>query len=719
MNVRIHHLIGVVVLLGASTHAGVGPCEVPDDGSGTAAFPPACEMGDIMRPYVVLNGLPLGSRIDINARLTNVFVFMEGPGGSLGGEFQQFSAVQLMHMTGSGALAGYNRDLGITMQCETHIGPRTLGAPLQSFPTDMFMMQGQLPPGDPDFDLLRIRAGTLFGMPSPGQATLAQIPGGNWAVDSFFDITYTIDFVGAPGGALSGMSGSTSGTVRMQIGPVGPIQPGLDKWRTVDPTTMHFGDYWPPIPANFFYPGSQPFIGTLYLKGLAIEPSIDSADTVIRRLDTASLPFDGAVDTIPIELVALSLVSVQPIVVGPRQYDVFMSLAPEALSPGSMTITRNNDNGGTFAAHLQVKPVFVFRDTFDGSTVELNGLAPIPMNWTAPTTWEVGPPSAASVPGMPWYPAFSASQLQAPNGSMHTIVPAQPSSVKIDAWETCGSCPSTDSIDVPPIPADFFAPGSEPFIGIICYSGEPLGVTPFGVFATADTLVRRLSDPFLPFDPPGPTEVVPIEIIAMNLVSIDPITVTYNNGPSELWDVRITLSQAPPSPPVGSMAVTKTHANGGTFDSTFYVRPVFTFTQVDNPLNVRVYDTGAIDLPVIVFLANDVPWVHDVDPSLNVFDAGPTNFHPGIEEPPQESLSQTLESMPMQAANARHTLCPVVVAPPCPGDVNHNGVVDIDDLLLVINNWGGGPGNPADIDADGDVDIDDLLAVINAWGGCE
>jgi hypothetical protein len=55
-----------------------------------------------------------------------------------------------------------------------------------------------------------------------------------------------------------------------------------------------------------------------------------------------------------------------------------------------------------------------------------------------------------------------------------------------------------------------------------------------------------------------------------------------------------------------------------------------------------------------------------------------------------------------------------------------NGIVDIDDLLLLINGWGpcaGTPENcPADI-APGNVgnavvDIDDLLMVINAWGPC-
>ena len=72
-----------------------------------------------------------------------------------------------------------------------------------------------MPPGDPDFDLLRITAGNGFGLPSPGHTTLTQQPGGNWNVDSFFDITYRIDFVGAPGGSLAGQSDSQVGTVRL------------------------------------------------------------------------------------------------------------------------------------------------------------------------------------------------------------------------------------------------------------------------------------------------------------------------------------------------------------------------------------------------------------------------------------------------------------------------------------------------------------------------
>jgi hypothetical protein len=59
-------------------------------------------------------------------------------------------------------------------------------------------------------------------------------------------------------------------------------------------------------------------------------------------------------------------------------------------------------------------------------------------------------------------------------------------------------------------------------------------------------------------------------------------------------------------------------------------------------------------------------------------------------------------------------LCPADIAPR-----GGNGVVNIDDLLAVISNWGQGAGNPADVDGNGTVNIDDLLAVISGWGPCK
>ena len=58
------------------------------------------------------------------------------------------------------------------------------------------------------------------------------------------------------------------------------------------------------------------------------------------------------------------------------------------------------------------------------------------------------------------------------------------------------------------------------------------------------------------------------------------------------------------------------------------------------------------------------------------------------------------------------------VAPRRPGDVDLNGVVDLDDLFMLLNAWGevvpGGP--PADFNNNGVIDTDDLFTLINHWG---
>jgi hypothetical protein len=228
------------VLLAAP--AGAAQVFVPDNGFGTAQVPILADYVS-ETPMQIIDGLG-GSTIDIDATLETPTVYSnpEQAGGSLGGTKTGGGGGGLFtfQMQGTGLFAGYNRTLNFGVapgpggvlsfpdanfnataaDFEVHTAPRTLNAPLQSFDTDMFRMFGQIVnPGDadPDFDLLRVVAGTDFGLPSPGHTTLLQA-GPNWEVDSFFDLTYRIDFVGKVGGPFQGRSGSTTGTVRISLG---------------------------------------------------------------------------------------------------------------------------------------------------------------------------------------------------------------------------------------------------------------------------------------------------------------------------------------------------------------------------------------------------------------------------------------------------------------------------------------------------------------------
>jgi hypothetical protein len=56
-----------------------------------------------------------------------------------------------------------------------------------------------------------------------------------------------------------------------------------------------------------------------------------------------------------------------------------------------------------------------------------------------------------------------------------------------------------------------------------------------------------------------------------------------------------------------------------------------------------------------------------------------------------------------------------IVHPPCPADLNADGVVNTTDLLFLLGNWGTCAG---DVDGDGNTNTTDLLALLGAWGEC-
>ena len=54
----------------------------------------------------------------------------------------------------------------------------------------------------------------------------------------------------------------------------------------------------------------------------------------------------------------------------------------------------------------------------------------------------------------------------------------------------------------------------------------------------------------------------------------------------------------------------------------------------------------------------------------------------------------------------------------CPSDLTGDGSVGVDDLLLVLLEWGYCPWCDTELTGDGRVDIDELLQLIGDWGAC-
>lgn len=90
---------------------------------------------------------------------------------------------------------------------------------------------------------------------------------------------------------------------------------------------------------------------------------------------------------------------------------------------------------------------------------------------------------------------------------------------------------------VPTIPAGFFGPGSEPFTGTVYFTGAPADPA----LGNADTIVRRHGEAYLPDD--GSEDTIPIEVREMNLVSVNPITVTQQEFHPLWFDVVVPSSQ--------------------------------------------------------------------------------------------------------------------------------------------------------------------------------
>jgi hypothetical protein len=142
-----------------------------------------------------------------------------------------------------------------------------------------------------------------------------------------------------------------------------------------------------------------------------------------------------------------------------------------------------------------------------------------------------------------------------------------------DRFETTNNGETYHNFQASPVPAGFFGPTSNAYSGLVPLEGVPLPNQ-----GDTDTIIRRNQAVYTP----GSTS---IQIVGLSLRSINPITVTYTDRPSESWSVSVGLSDFKAS--TGSMTI----SDGGTFDSSLSVYPKFTFTRLSDGAT-KVLDTG-------------------------------------------------------------------------------------------------------------------------------
>jgi len=290
------------------------------------------------------------------------------------------------------------------------------------------------------------------------------------------------------------------------------------------------------------------------------------------------------------------------------------------------------------------------------------------------------------------------------------------------------------SDDIPPIPADFFNPGSEPFEGRVYWQAAP----PTPNLTNGDMNIDRKQAAFI--GPKGTMATVDIEIVEMNLVSVDPIVVQVGTE-SQLWDVQLTLPVGPQ--PLGEMTITHSIINGGVFSSTFPVCPEFTFVRIgdgetrtlthcDESPPIQFSVSGAqwrFDLPVpepvpsnCMYLASGhiVQWS---SPDLKLPSTIDVVQAIGFVDCNQNLVNDTVDILDGSSFDTDASGIPDECE--CDGDVRgaSPGAVDVTDLLALLAAWGPCPAPclpacPADLNHDCAVDVTDLLALLAGWGPC-
>jgi hypothetical protein len=165
-------------------------------------------------------------------------------------------------------------------------------------------------------------------------------------------------------------------------------QAGDDGWMTSGPIKPLIGTTADvTLPADFFFPGSDPFNGTVTLHGAGLNTNppgqLNSIDTIVRRLQDTPPMNIGDVANVPIQIEALNLVSCEPITVttgGTEHESWHVSAHLSATQPqpiGGMQITRHQPDGGTYSSDLPVIPRFVFTRIDDPGGVAVLDPAPL------------------------------------------------------------------------------------------------------------------------------------------------------------------------------------------------------------------------------------------------------------------------------------------------------------------------------------------------------